>query len=137
MLRKLRLRQKKWFFYKGSCMLKNTGQKPLWILLERFFYISLKIIFFTAGENALLKCKHFVNSWERRFKMKLLRVCTPLQDLCFIVSICKKYLQPVFPELKCNIVILLHVYRDFSEKVQQPECSTGIKVTAALQTVNN
>ena len=137
MLRKLRLRQKVVFLWRKSCMLKDTGQKPLWILLECSFEISSKIIIFRTGENTLLKYKHFVNSWERRFKMKLLRVCTPLQDLCFIVSICKKYLQPVFPELKCNIVILLHVYRDFSEKVQQPECSTGIKVTASLQIVNN
>ena len=43
----------------------------------------------------------------------------------------------LFPELKRNTVILLHVYEDFSEKVQQPKCSTGIKVTAALKTVNN
>ena len=62
-----------------------------------------------------------------------------MQDLCFIVSICKKCLQPVcyFPvkmQYRYFIVFLLPVYCD-SEKVQQHECSTGIKVTAALRTV--
>ena len=34
-------------------MLKNTGQKPLWILLECSFEIPSKIIIFRAGENTL------------------------------------------------------------------------------------
>ena len=120
MLRKLRLNQKNGFLIKKIVYAKEHGQKPLRILLECSFKISSKIVIFRAGENTLLKYKHFVNSWERRFKMKLLWVCTPMQDLCFIVSICKKCLQPVcyFSELKCNIVILLYVYRDFCEKVQ-------------------
>ena len=89
-------------------MLKNTGQKRLWILLECSFEIFSKIVIFRSGENTLLKYKHFVNSWERRFKMKLLRVCTPLQYLCFIVSICKKCLQPVCYFPSYNAISLFH-----------------------------
>ena len=73
--------------------------------------------------------------------MKLLRVCNPLQDLCFIISISQKYLEPVllFPELKCNIAILLHVYRDFSEKVQQPKVQLESKslLHDKLSIINN
>ena len=62
MLRKLRLSQKNGFLIKKIVYAKEHGQKPLRILLECSFKISSKIVIFRAGENTLLKYKHFVNS---------------------------------------------------------------------------
>ena len=71
-------------------MLKKTVQKPLPTLLENHFEISSKVVIFRAAENSLLKFKHLVYSRKRGFKMNLLPVSDPLQNLCFIVSLDKK-----------------------------------------------
>ena len=47
-------------------MQKIIRQKPSCTLVECSFGISPKIVLFKAGENPLLKNRHFVNSWEKK-----------------------------------------------------------------------
>ena len=81
MLRKLRFRQKNGFLIKKIVHAIKHGAKALVDITGVFSEISSKIIIFKAGENKLLKYKHFVNNWDRRFKMKLLWVYTPIRSL--------------------------------------------------------